>query len=104
MVKIKVKQDALSVLQITMSGHAGYAPHGQDLVCAGASSIAVGMMNALDEMTPGTCTFQMKEGYLDILVTKVTDDSQLLLRTLIIQLKTLQETYRKHIKITDQEV
>lgn len=104
MVKVSIKRNQHAVTQLEMNGHANHARHGQDLVCAGASSIAVGMMNALDQMTPDTCNFQMKEGHVSILVTKVTEQNQILLEGMIYQLKTLQETYNNNITITDQEV
>lgn len=104
MVKVSIRRHQQLIMQITIKGHANAAPHGQDLVCAGASSISVGMMNALDQMTPDTCEFQMLEGHVTILVTKVTEQNQLLLEAMICQLQTLQETYNNYITITDQEV
>lgn len=104
MVKVNVKQHENKIISLCMKGHAGYAEEGQDLVCAGASSIVVGMMNALDEMTPKTCDFLMEKGHVEILVKKVSNDNQILLEALIYQLQTLQETYNQYITIIEQEV
>ena len=104
MVKVNVKHKENKVISLTMKGHADFAKEGQDLVCAGASSIVVGMMNALGEMAPETCDFLMKKGHVEILVKKVCDHNQILLEALIYQLKTLQETYSQYITIIEQEV
>lgn len=104
MVKVNIKLKEDNVISLTMKGHADYADEGQDLVCAGASSIVVGMMNALDEMAPETCDFLMEKGHVNILVKKVCDHNQILLEALIYQLKTLQETYSQYITIIEQEV
>ena len=43
-VRIKYKQDMIQELNV--SGHAGYADRGEDLICAGVSSICIGLCNA----------------------------------------------------------
>ena len=35
----------------TTSGHAGYAPEGQDIVCAAASVLTINTINAIDKFT-----------------------------------------------------
>ena len=66
MVKVKVERSHKEIVTIKIFDHAGYADAGQDLVCAGVSSISVGMMNALDLLVPETCIFQLKEAYVEI--------------------------------------
>ena len=60
MVRVHVKRHQGIIQEVEIRDHAGYADAGQDLVCAGVSSIAVGMMNALDEMVPEACDFVLK--------------------------------------------
>lgn len=43
--------DEGQVTEFTMEGHADSAPHGQDLVCAGASAVVFGSMNAVLGLT-----------------------------------------------------
>ncbi|WP_416326091.1 ribosomal-processing cysteine protease Prp [[Eubacterium] hominis] len=104
MVKVTVLHQHQKIVHMTICGHAGYADKGQDLVCAGVSSIAIGMMNALDQMEPDTCDLSMKDADVEIQVNKVTEGNQLLLRGMIIQLQTLKETYKKYVQINEQEV
>lgn len=105
MVKICVKQKEAVVTEIAIHDHAGYAPKGQDLVCAGVSSITVGMMNALDKLNKDACEMHMKEAYIEIKVIDVTnDDVQLLLMAMLTQLETMRITYNKFIQISYQEV
>lgn len=92
------------IMEITVRDHAGYAEEGQDLVCAGVSSIVVGMMNALDELMCGTCDFQMRKGYTNIKVLHSTSDVQVLLKAMKLQLKTMEDTYKNYIKLIEQEV
>lgn len=105
MVKVRVKRNHSMVEEIQISGHAGYANAGEDLVCAGVSSIAVGMMNALDKLVNNTCLFEMESAYIKVFVVKQeSEETQLLLEAFLIQLQTLQESYKEYINIFDQEV
>ena len=104
MVKVKVERSHKEIVTIKIFDHAGYADAGQDLVCAGVSSISVGMMNALDLLVPETCIFQLKEAYVEIKTKQSNEKTLLLLEGMLVQLKTLQESYSSYITINYQEV
>lgn len=42
MILVNVRRHGDEIMELDVSGHAGQAPRGEDLVCAGASSIMVG--------------------------------------------------------------
>ncbi len=105
MVNVEVKRQNGTIAEVCIHGHAGYAKHGQDLVCAGVSSISVGMLNALDQLTEhDVCDLVIEEAYIRIKLNKRDQNAELLINTLVIQLKTLEENYHKYISICDQEV
>ncbi|VEH79176.1 YsxB [Bacillus licheniformis] len=49
--KITRSRSNKDILGFEMSGHANFAEHGQDLVCAGASAVAFGAVNAVMKLT-----------------------------------------------------
>lgn len=104
MVKVKVERSNHLIECIEIKDHAGYADAGFDLVCAGVSSISVGMMNALDQLIPDVCDFIMKSAYINIRLKQRNEQAQLLLEAFLIQLKTLENNYNSYITIKDQEV
>ena len=105
MVNVEVKRHNGTIDNILIHDHAEYAENGQDLVCAGVSSISVGMLNALDQLTgQDVCDLIMKEAYVEIRLKKRDKTAELLMEALVIQLKTLEENYHKYITICDQEV
>lgn len=104
MVKVKVERKDYFIQRIVIQDHAGYADAGFDLVCAGVSSISVGMMNALDQLIPDVCDFTMRSAYVEIRLKQRNEQAQLLLEAMLIQLKTLENNYNSYIKIKDQEV
>ena len=104
MVRVHVKRHQGIIQEVEIRDPAGYADAGQDLVCAGVSSIAVGMMNALDEMVPEACDFVLKEAYIKIETILPDATAGILLQGMYYQLSTMQESYADYITINDQEV
>ena len=86
MVRVHVKRHQGNIQEVEIRDHAGYGDAGQDLVCAGVSSIAVGMMNALDEMVPEACDFVLKEAYIKIETILQDETAGILLKGMYYQL------------------
>ena len=47
MIDIKIEKNK-KLLTLSALGHAGFAPHGSDIVCAGVSGIIMGLCASLD--------------------------------------------------------
>lgn len=105
MVTVTVKSMQNQVQAVEISGHADYAEHGQDLICAGVSSIGIGTLNALEELAEGECSLQMDSGFISIhVLNRHNETVQLILKVMLIQLQTMAETYKKYIQIQQMEV
>ena len=46
MIEVRVRKN-----EIKVSGHAMYAPHGQDIVCAGVSSLVRTLIHSIEDLT-----------------------------------------------------
>lgn len=101
-VKIGIRNDQIQ--SVVIEGHADSACKGEDLVCAGVSSIGVGVLNTLDELAHNKCHLEMDNGYINVQVKENNDIVQTILHTVWIQLKTMSESYKEYIKITKEEV
>ncbi|WP_017548717.1 ribosomal-processing cysteine protease Prp [Salinicoccus carnicancri] len=85
-----------------MSGHALFDEHGRDIVCAGASAVVFGSVNAIINMTESAPSIQMDEdtGYFSFTAPDAPDEKmQVLLEGMIISLKTIEEEYGEHIRL-----
>ncbi len=104
MIRITIQTCQENIVSLDVRGHAEYAAHGEDIVCAGVSTVVIGLLNALDQMnTYSDC--KVEENRIFVQVTKIDDEkTQNCLMTAIIQLETVQENYQNYIKITKQEV
>ena len=100
-VTVQMKQKAISLLVI--SGHAPVEPEENfSLVCAQVS--AMGILNSIDTICPNTCDLTMEDGFVSIKVRKSSEQVQTILKTLLIQLETVEYTNKKTIKIEKVEV
>ncbi|MBW8350191.1 ribosomal-processing cysteine protease Prp [Bacillus sp. IITD106] len=94
------------IRSFTMDGHANFADKGQDIVCAGASAVAFGAVNAIISLTGIEPEIEQSEsGFLKCTFpTESTGESfkqvQLLLEGMIVSLQTIEKDYKDYIKIT----
>ena len=91
------KQDD-KYLHLEVSGHAEYAKHGEDLVCAGVSSIMFGLINMLDELNENIDIKKTKDA---IIINNLTDSIKVqdYIELVMMQLKTIEKTQSNYLKI-----
>lgn len=80
---------------IEVKGHAGSAPHGRDLICAGVSSIVTGGFNAFGDEDIESVF--LEEGYAKVIVR--SPRGKVILDTIVVQLKTMMASDPKFIEI-----
>lgn len=101
---MKLQTTQKNIASLSIQGHAEYAEQGEDLVCAGVSSIAIGLLNALEKFNSES-NYSMKDNCISIEVNDLKDQvTQIALKTAVIQLETMQDSYKAYIKIKKQEV
>jgi uncharacterized protein len=99
------RSESESIQSFIISGHAFFADRGKDIVCAGASAVAIGAINAVHAITGVTPEIEQGDGFLrcvvpDKLPEDINEKVQLLLEGMIVSLQTIEEEYGEHIKIT----
>lgn len=107
---INVKIERLSgdgqISSYRVQGHAGFADSGQDIVCAGVSVITIGTVNSVEELLKVYMKQKSKHGLLHVFVPQQLDDLvqekvQLLLESMVVMLKSIEETYGQYIAIEE---
>ena len=111
MIKIKVFKDEKNLIkQIELTGHAGYADSGYDIVCAAVSSQVISVENSLHQLLNIAVETEVNEvegGYLKLTMPVVSDEKlsengQLLLNHLVFALQVLSQNYSEFIKIQEK--
>ena len=98
MIKVLIKQEGKNFKSLEVKGHAKSADQGQDLVCAGVSSVITGGLNNLEN--PKDFDIILDEGYSYVEALKsISSHDEVVMETIIAGLKTIEESYGKFIQI-----
>jgi uncharacterized protein len=107
MIRITINRTETGIIHsFIMSGHANFAKHGKDIVCAGASAVSFGTVNAIEALTGVIPEIEQgTDGFLrcvvpDHLSDETQEKVQLLLEAMVVSLETIEKSYGKHIKLT----
>ncbi len=89
-------------------GHAGYAPEGEDIICAGVSALVINTVNSLAHFsaTKFSTDSEQETGRLTVRFEEEADrDADLLMRSLILGLQGIQNNYGdEYIHLNFKEV
>lgn len=91
-----------------MVGHADYADHGNDIICAAVSILALNTVNSIETFTEDFKNIDLEEssGKLTLILKEsISPESQLLLKSLKLGVTSIQKDYgKKYIHIKTEEV
>ena len=93
---IEVKRNSGS---ITIKGHAGYAPHGQDIVCAAVSTLVQNMVITITELTKDEIQYDMQPGAVEIRYGNLSADAQLLVDSFFIGIRLIANEYPSNVQV-----
>lgn len=103
MIKIQINKTNNKYSSLIVSGHSNYDEHGKDIVCAGVSAIVTGGLNALAIENKNKISYRVEDGYVNVDVLDIENNNlQKIMDVIIIQLKTIEESYKKYIKIYEK--
>lgn len=107
MIKVKIYKDSYLIKRFTILGHANFKAYGEDIVCAAVSILGYTTLKSLvdvcgideDEIL---YKIEEKTGYLDVKLPDILDesllkDTQIVLNTFLVGIKSLIESYPKYI-------
>lgn len=84
---------------ITIKGHAGYAPRGQDIVCAGISTLVQTLVQSLEDLCADEISYHLKSGWVEIKHGNLSKAAQLLVDSFFIGVYMIADQYPDHVKV-----
>ncbi len=89
-----------------VSGHAGYATKGPDIVCAAVSSAVQLTINGITEvlMIPGEIKVDQKDAMVSLRLACKSSEAQLFLKALYLHIEDLAGRYKGYIELKELEV
>ena len=103
---VQTKDKQIRAFQV--SGHAGYAESGQDIVCSAVSALTITTINSLEAFT--SQSFEIDQDEEDGVITvnfleNLEHDAALLMNSLILGLKSIENEYNnEYIHVEFREV
>lgn len=99
MIEVNYLENNSVILKLEISGHANFDKKGKDIVCSAVSAIGVGGINALTNIDK--IEVVIKEGYILVNGSGLNNEyNQIVLKTMLTQLKTIEKSYSKYIKVS----
>lgn len=95
---IKITTKGLTACQIT--GHAGYAPKGADIVCAAVSALYGGLVTSLNAHSDCLMSVVEAEDGYNLTIDSPDSASTLLMKAFITSVSAIADNYPKNIKVT----
>lgn len=104
-IDVERSSDGGKIKSFHVQGHAGYDDPGKDIVCAGVSAVTVGTVNAIKALLGTDLEVTMKKGDLFVRLPEGHRESeqneQLLLESMMVMLKTIEQSYGDFVSINE---
>lgn len=88
---------------LSIRGHAGYAPHGQDIVCAAVSALVQTFIASVEELTIDKLkVFRNEQGQIQtIQYRNLSAQGQVLLGSFFVGIRMIADSYPSNLKLTE---
>ena len=94
MIEVSIRKDG-----ITVTGHAGYAPPGQDIVCAGVTVLTQTMIKSIVDLTADRIEYEISPGRADIKYGDLSEKSRTLVDSFFIGICQIANEFPDNIRI-----
>ena len=94
MIVVDVRKDG-----VTVSGHAGYAESGKDIVCAGATALVQGLIRSIEGLTRDQIQYDITPGRADIHFKDLSEAGKLLMDSFFLGICLIADDFPEHIKL-----
>ena len=94
MISISVSDDTIEI-----RGHAGYAPQGQDIVCAGVTALTQTLVESLETLTGNEIKYDMSPGRVDIEIKDPDEDAQLLMDSFFVGAEMIADEFPEYVRV-----
>ena len=101
MIKILIHKTEDGLDAFSCKGHAEYADEGQDIICSAVSILTQNAVNSIEALTGIAYKSKQKDGSLSFrLEGKPDEKTELLLQSMLLGLRGIEEEYPKYLKVT----
>lgn len=109
MTTVTVLYKGASIAGFIAKGHAGYAEHGEDIVCAAVSAITQTALIGITENIACPCKVDISDGKLELILdpsasAEKKEKAELILGVMLSGLRSIESQYDNYLKVKKKEV
>lgn len=84
---------------LRVSGHAGYAERGKDIVCEAVTSQVQTLTASIEQLAHDKPAFLLSSGFYELSLEELGDKSLFLVSAFMVGMRLLQDGYPEHVKV-----
>lgn len=93
MIEVRIRPE-----RIEISGHAGYAEPGKDIVCAGVTALTQTLIQSIENLTDDKIEYRISPGKAEIEYRNLSEKSKTLVDSFFIGICLIAEEFPEYVK------
>ena len=85
--------------ELTVSGHAGYAARGEDIICAAVTALSITLFKSLTDLTEDKIEYDIQPGWVDIKYRDLSEKAKALIDSFFIGICLVVDEFPGYIRI-----
>lgn len=94
MTVVSVRYDGIKI-----SGHAGYAEAGKDIVCSAVTTLTQTLIGSLEDLTRDKIQYEISSGRADIHYRNLSEEGKLLVDSFFIGICQIADEFSENVRI-----
>lgn len=94
MIEVRIRPE-----RIEISGHAGYAEPGKDIVCAGVTALTQTLIQSIENLTDDKIEYRISPGKVEVEYRNLSEKSKTLVDSFFVGICLIAEEFPEHVKV-----
>lgn len=94
MIEVRIRPE-----RIEISGHAGYAEPGKDIVCAGVTALTQTLIQSIEDLTDDEIEYRISPGRVDINHGNLSEKSKTLVDSFFVGIRLIADEFPNYVAI-----
>lgn len=94
MIEVRIRPE-----RIEISGHAGYAEPGKDIVCAAVTALTQTLIQSIENLTDDKIECRISPGKVEVEYRNLSEKSKTLVDSFFVGICLIAEEFPEHVKV-----
>lgn len=94
MIEVRIRPERMEI-----SGHAGYAEPGKDIVCAGVTALTQTLIQSIDDLTDDEIEYRISPGKVEVEYRNLSEKSKTLVDSFFVGICLIAEEFPEYVKV-----